>query len=262
MNRKFLAVVLGVVLLAGLARAQNYADPIPNTPVPQEQTYVEQVVPHFLSDWVTFASRDYAPVPGMDPRPSPTIGTELFVRAGPSVCSGPGRTPRCSIPAGRSKEARALFYNATVDRAWVIEASISNTNQVANDSSANFPTTLSIIQSGQRVNQTVTIHDLNQTFGNLGFGRDWYLWHPDGSNRSISLGVDAGGRWGTAKADFNEIPHRTGMLYGGYAAVHADLIIPAAAASILSAGSAANTTSWRTQTSCKTLSSCNRRACC
>ena len=71
----------------------------------------------------------------------------------------------------------------------------------------------------------MTLHDLNQTFANLGGGRDWYLWR-SGASKSLCLGIDAGGRWGTAKADFNEIPHRTGMLYGGYAAVHADLLIP------------------------------------
>lgn len=224
MNRKFLVGLLGALLWAGSVRAQGYLDANSTLPTPQEEG-AEPIVPHFLSEYITYASKDYYPPPGVTLHPIPPIGTEVFARFGASVPFGSG-TFAATLDTGWMFEggARALFYNDAHDRAWVVEASISNTYNTANSTVANHSVTLNLLQNGVFNNQTVTIHDLNQTFANLGFGRDWYFWHAEG--RWLRFGVDAGGRWGTAKADFNEIPHRTGVLYGGYAAVHTDLLIP------------------------------------
>jgi hypothetical protein len=222
-NRKYTIGMLGLLLLTGIARAQSDGD-VTNLPTPPEP---ERIVPHQLSDWITFASKDFAPPPGMVLRPSPPIGTELFVLAGPSAPFGSG-TYGHTLDVGWTIEggARALFYNPNFDRAWVIEGMISNTFNRSNSSSPVYPTTLKIFENSVFTTQPVTVRDLNQTFVNLGFGHDWYLWHSESSNRSLSFGFDTGGRWGTAKADFNEITHRTGQLYGAYGAVHVDLVVP------------------------------------
>jgi hypothetical protein len=222
-NGKFLVGILGALLWAAAARAQESLD-ANGIPIPQEDA-VEHFMPHFLSEFITLAGRDYYPPPGVTLHPTPPIGTELFARVGPSVPFG-GGTFAATLDTGWMFEggARALFYNDAHDRAWVLEASISNIYNAANSTSANHAATLNILQNGTFVNQTVTVKDLNQTFLNVGGGRDWYLWYSEG--RSLRFGLDAGGRWGTAKADFNEIPHRTGMLFGAYGAVHADLLIP------------------------------------
>jgi hypothetical protein len=69
----------------------------------------------------------------------------------------------------------------------------------------------------------VSIHDLNRTFVNLCFGREWYLMgsaHDCGARWRV--GFDVGGRWGSAKLDLNEIRHRTGVLEGALISVHTD----------------------------------------
>jgi hypothetical protein len=73
----------------------------------------------------------------------------------------------------------------------------------------------------------VSIHFLNRTFVNLGFGREYYLLgsaHDCGTRWRV--GADVGGRWGSAKLGLNEIRHRTGVLEGVFASVHTDLEWP------------------------------------
>jgi hypothetical protein len=224
-NRKFLVGMLGALLWAGLARAQGNLDGS-SLPAPQEQG-TEHPTAHFLSDFITFANRDHVPIPVEAAHVMYPVGTEPFFRVGPSTPFGSG-TFAATLDTGWMLEGgvRALFYNEPHDRAWVVEGSISNAYNSANSTTANHSATINILQNGVFNNQTVTIHDLNQTFVNLGFGHDWYCWHSPESGKSLRFGIDAGGRWGTAKADFNEIPHRTGMLFGAYGAIHADLLIP------------------------------------
>lgn len=73
----------------------------------------------------------------------------------------------------------------------------------------------------------LTLKSLNRSFVNLGFGREWWLNAP--SNDCCWLwraGVDGGGRWGVARANFEEIRHRTDTMTGMYAAVHSDIEVP------------------------------------
>jgi hypothetical protein len=58
-------------------------------------------------------------------------------------------------------------------------------------------------------------------------GREWYLWAPaDQPGSKWRVGMDLGGRVGVARADFNEITHRTDNLWGAFVAIHSDWEIP------------------------------------
>jgi hypothetical protein len=79
----------------------------------------------------------------------------------------------------------------------------------------------------------VTVRSLNRTYANLGVGRDWYLWGPahvvgvsPGELPNWRVGVEFGGRYGTAKLELNEIRHRTDTIAGLYAAVYSDVECP------------------------------------
>jgi hypothetical protein len=157
--------------------------------------------------------------------PAPPIGTDVFLRSGTSTPFGSGILAQ-TLDTGWMIEGgvRALLYDNAMDAAWVVEGSVSNTWNGANSSSPNHPRTINILESGVFTNQSVTLQSLNQTFGNVGVGREWYLGR--GTNHLLCFGVDAGGRWGSSRATFNEIGYRNGEIYGAYAAFHADLLIP------------------------------------
>src|SRR5207247_188290 len=73
----------------------------------------------------------------------------------------------------------------------------------------------------------VTVSGLNRTFVNLGMGREWYMWHSANTpGNNWRMGMDFGGRYGSEKADFHEIRHRTDVVGGVYASLHTDLEIP------------------------------------
>jgi hypothetical protein len=88
--------------------------------------------------------------------------------------------------------------------------------------------------------QGVSIEDLNRTFFNVGFGRDWYLFGeaPTYLNRGCGengcgcggpvwrIGVDGGGRYGTAKLEVNQVRHRTDTIAAMYVGAHSDVEVP------------------------------------
>ena len=80
------------------------------------------------------------------------------------------------------------------------------------------------------ISPLVTGKSLNETFGNLAVGREWYLWgsaEQDGCcYRNWRVGVDCGGRYGTEKLEVHEITHRTDTIAGLFLAVHSDIEIP------------------------------------
>src|SRR5437764_388924 len=62
----------------------------------------------------------------------------------------------------------------------------------------------------------VTMRELNETFFNLGGGRDWWIW---GSANSCDgplwrLGFDVGGRYGSGRVRLWELRHRTDVMGG------------------------------------------------
>src|SRR5262249_25875245 len=86
----------------------------------------------------------------------------------------------------------------------------------------------------------------NQTFVNLGFGRDWYFGDPavgccrpgcgngtcegDDANCfrhwSWRIGVDGGGRYGTGSTQYVQVRERSDVIGGAFLGAHADVEIP------------------------------------
>jgi hypothetical protein len=83
----------------------------------------------------------------------------------------------------------------------------------------------------------VSIANLNRDFVTVGFGREWYLFGQAptylncaergcGGGLSWRVGVDGGGRYGSAKLNLHELRHRTDTIAGMYAAAHTDVEYP------------------------------------
>jgi hypothetical protein len=129
-----------------------------------------------------------------------------------------------------------LLFNRAQDCAWTFTAGLSNVNYHGDRPDLHFPVHV-FINNGITTTLTkvnVSVRDLNQTFANLGMGREWYLWAPaNAPGRAWRIGLDGGGRWGTEKLDLNEIKHLTDTIGGVYAAVHSDLELPLGACTFL-----------------------------
>jgi hypothetical protein len=160
------------------------------------------------------------------------IQTELFFRIGPSIPLGTG-TVASVLQTGYyvGGGARELFFDTEMTHAWTIELGIANIyNHAHAPPYPGIPLTIFIQQpTGVPVltSTSATLEALNRTYLDVGGGYEWYLW---GSARchdkNWRIGCDTGGRWGSEKADFNEIPHRTDVIGGVWTAVHTDLEIP------------------------------------
>jgi hypothetical protein len=187
-----------------------------------------------LSSWITGNRQEcLGPLGGNGP-----IRSELYLRVGPSVPIGGGFF-HDTLKTGWDIQGggRTLFFNTQGDAAWILDLSISNINN-----------------TGRNPNQTATLHNvivpgppsftggatsimvpsldvstrsLNRTFVNLGFGRDMYLYGaPDAEGLSWRVGVDGGGRYGSAKLETHEIKHRTDTIAGIFASIYSDLEYP------------------------------------
>lgn len=188
-----------------------------------------------LSDWILYP-RDYRSV---GPTNGRYMGTELFLRCGPSIpfgteTLGPALDVGWMIQGG----GRALFYNDDQSAAWILEPSISYHNNQSHRT--DLKQTLSILVptplggGAARVNfgtdagvPGVTIREYHRTFVNWGGGRLWYLiGTADDDGMKWRFGLDAGGRWGSSSMEFNEIRHRTDVIGAVYTALQSDLEIP------------------------------------
>lgn len=171
-----------------------------------------------LSSWITYERNNCCQ--GNVGCDTP-IGTELFVRIGPSVPFGDdilGRNlrPGWMIALG----GRALFFNQPMDRAWFIEVSGSNAYN----------------HSGPRVPlpfpsepDPVAVEYYNRTFVNLGIGREWYLFPATDMTRNWRVGIDTGGRYGSASLGRETTHHVTDVVGGFYVGFHSDLEFPVCA---------------------------------
>ncbi len=180
------------------------------------------------------------------------LGYEVFARSGIAFPVGGGifgnyLHPGWDIEGG----ARLLLFNPQSTKAWTISVGVSNIFNRTGD--ANQPVTLfnvpvhtlvttpanpsvpgSIATSAPGITNVpslqATVSSLNQTFFNFGFGREWYLLGSadPGKMRGCNwrVGADAGGRWGSAMIQFNEINHHTDVIGGMYCAIHTDIEYP------------------------------------
>jgi hypothetical protein len=190
--------------------------------------------PAGLSDYITY-KRPHGccgPVGGDGP-----IMTEIFLRSGVSIITnsdGLAGTLRHGwvIDGG----ARSLFFNPEMTAAWAITYGLSNNVYNNGYREQKFPLNVLVptatggaqpIRFGVDV-PGVTVRDLNQTFVNLGGGRDWWLW---GAANSCDgplwrVGFDFGGRYGSERLRLEELRHRTDVIGGVWFAVHSDLEFP------------------------------------
>jgi hypothetical protein len=173
------------------------------------------------------------------------LGYEIFARSGLAFPVGGGVFGNF-LKTGWDIEGggRVLFFNRDIDRAWTFSVSVSNIfNRTGNENRAvdlfNVPVRTAVVQPGGFAPTPATVvvpavqasvSSLNQTFANLGIGREWYLLGSadpgQQSGCNWRVGVDAGGRWGSAEVQFNEINHHTGVIGGMYCAIHTDVEIP------------------------------------
>lgn len=173
------------------------------------------------------------------------IGIELFLRSGPVFPIGGNLFDRF-LHTGWDIEGggRTLFFNPAVDRAWAVSLSVSNIfARTGNDNQPitlfNVPVHTTVTIPNSTVTQPViqnvpslqaTVSSLNMTFVNVGFGREWYLLGTadPGAMHGCNwrVGVDGGGRWGSAMVQFNEINHHTDVVGGTYCAIHTDVEYP------------------------------------
>jgi hypothetical protein len=126
------------------------------------------------------------------------------------------------LPTSSSTQA-AISQAATALRQAGFPASVVQqiVNQITPASTQAVPVTFPT--------QSATLADYNQTFFNLAGGRTWYLigsGDPGYNGCSWRVGCEGGGRYGTSKANFDEIRHRTDVIGGLFAALYTDLEVP------------------------------------
>jgi hypothetical protein len=169
------------------------------------------------------------------------IGSELFVRTGIFFPVGGGIFNQYLQPGWDVEGGGRLFlFNPPATAAWTGTLSISNMYaQTGSDNQAITmyrvpvhtlsPTTGTSIRE-QVPEVSVTVRSLNITFVNMGFGREcWLHGSADPGQQkgwNWRVGCDLGGRYGSAKVNFDQFQHLTGVVGGMYGAIHSDFEYP------------------------------------
>jgi hypothetical protein len=158
------------------------------------------------------------------------ITYELFARSGPVFTHGDGILGKLlDHEAGWNVEAggRTLFFNPGMDAAWTVDLSL---DYMYNHSRPDpkVPLVIAVPPQAGNFNPPFilpsTLQNVHRTMANFGGGREWWLNSPANANGfKWRAGFDAGGRLGTAKANFVEVQHRTDTIYGAFTALHADV---------------------------------------
>jgi hypothetical protein len=174
------------------------------------------------------------------------IGTEVYLNNGPTIPYGPGAfVHRLEVGWMVDGGGRSLFFNTSHDAAWVGDLGVSYQYNRGNQWRA---TELDVRQpnttnstTGATVKQpdiltNVIIRDIDRTYFNYGFGRDWWIWGPGATGIekawNLRLGALVGGRWGTAHIDMVPTADATGyfrrqnVTEGVFLDIHANLEVP------------------------------------
>jgi hypothetical protein len=166
------------------------------------------------------------------------LAYEVYARSGASLLLGNSILDQ-TLKTGWMIEggARVLWFNPEETRAWALDLSISNVAHEERNRNLIHPVLRNILVPDGAGGVTsvpeipVTVTHFNRTFVNVSIGREWYLLPPAscGSDWSVRLGTDVGGRWGTGKLELVELPSRQDVMGGAYIAVHSDVEIPCGA---------------------------------
>jgi hypothetical protein len=171
------------------------------------------------------------------------VGYEVYIMSGPNFVTGNAvLTDRIGTGWLTVGGGRSLFYNRAGDAAWAIDLGLSYQYNRGNqaDPLDVFRRTPPIQNqtTGQSIPQpdvltSAVIRGFHRTAFNFAIGRDWWLNGPGAtgiaSPWNARIGVDIGGRWGTAHVDMvplNEVNgyfRRQGVFHGIYGTVRADV---------------------------------------
>lgn len=210
----------------------TYTDQGPQSTLDGEVPPDHIASPGSLSSWITYIKPNCCGHTGI----GGLIGNELYLRAGWSI-PWQGGVLRNVAETGWMVQGggRLLFFNEPLDRAWTADVSLSNTwNHGQRD---DIPITLILRDTnnpGQFVTQQVTLRSLNRTCVNLTGGREYYgrslLKGCDGG-WNWRWGWDAGGRYGTMRADLDEFGmrsffRRNDVIGGVLFSLHSDVEVP------------------------------------
>ena len=146
------------------------------------------------------------------------IGEELYFRTGPSIPLGEGLLLSRNLAVGFTVQggARTLFYNQAYDKAWAVDFGMSNSF----NSGVTRGDTIILPTGTAAPGLPVTIREVNRTFVNFGGGREWFMYPALNQPAYLRFGIDAGGRWGSAKFSLNETGARTDVVGGAYLGSH------------------------------------------
>jgi hypothetical protein len=172
------------------------------------------------------------------------IGSALFFRSGFAFPVGTSIFDRYLHTGWDVEGGGQLFlFNQHSTAAWTGTLGISN--MFLRTGNANLPVTLYRVpvhtapttpspfpstQIAVIPSLDVTVSSLNMTFVNVGFGREWWLLGSANPGQQQGwnwrVGIDGGGRWGSAKVEFDQIQHHTGVVGGMYLGLDSDIEHP------------------------------------
>jgi hypothetical protein len=231
--RKRTAILLCLFALLGLSGAawgQPNPPPIPsngpkgagmpsplskNGKDPATEIYLTDGGHGGLSDWITYRRHGCGQT-GWDP----AVQTEVYVRSGVSFpfgkdVMGDVLNVGWYIQGG----GKALFFDDAHVRAWFVDLSLTNIYMDTLDRASNTPISVRGLPS--------TLTEYNRTMVGLGAGRTWYL-RGNGLDGGPNwrIGLDGGGRWGSASASFSTLGHTSDVVGGVYVGLQSDVEMP------------------------------------
>ena len=193
------------------------ADAMP-APSPREVLPAPSLLASPMSGWIVHNQANCcSPFGGDGP-----INTELYIDTGPSIPVAGGILHHIMETGWDVRGGgRSLFFNPAVDAAWTIDLNLS---YIYNHARPN-PKVPSVNSTGSTIQ--ATLKDLNRTFVNGAFGREWYLNAPaNAAGWKWRAGFDLGGGIGSGLVDFVELRHKTDTIYDVLIGLHSDLEVP------------------------------------
>lgn len=161
------------------------------------------------------------------------IGTEYYLRVGPSFPVGNevlGRNLRTGFTVGGG--VRALFYSNDYRRAWTLDVGLANAFHSGGGQkpAETFRYTTLVPPNNNLVTIPVGVRNFSKTSLSLGGGREWIFGGGTYQGECCGLlrvGIDGGGRWGSASIEFDRtLRHRTDVVGGMFAGTYANYEFP------------------------------------